>query len=54
METSSPGAPRLQELSSPFPRQRAGLENHQARAEDSEENGEAFGFKGLWDSKAAT
>lgn len=29
------------------------LENHQATAEESKENGEAFGSKGLWDSKAA-
>ena len=47
------GPLRLQELSSPFLRQRGDLENHQAMAEESEENGEAFGSKGLWDSKAA-
>ncbi|ELW68573.1 hypothetical protein TREES_T100008848 [Tupaia chinensis] len=53
METSSPSVQGFQKEASPFLLQERDLENHQATAKESVGNGEAFGSKGLWDSKAA-
>lgn len=44
---------RCQEQGSSSLLQPGDLENRQATARESKENGEAFGSKGLWDSKAA-